>query len=94
MMDANNHIAKGFSEDLLDLFCCKSWFFDLSWYMLHVDNGNVDELIKAVRSFSFFKEETEEANYCRYLIEFSARKLRDGPYPYSCAPEYVDYINT
>ena len=94
-MDVDTHIAKGFSEDLLELYSCDSWLFDLSWYLLHVhnfNNGNIDELINAVRSSPFFKEETEEANYCRYLIEFSARKLRDGPYPYSCAPEYWDYL--
>ncbi len=96
-MDVDTYIAKGFSEDLLELYSCDSWLFDLSWYLLqvhHFNNGNIDELINAVRSFSFFKEETKEADYCRSLIEFSARKLRDGPSPYSCAPEYVDYINS
>ena len=94
-MGVDTNFANGFSEDLLELYSCDSWLFDLSWYLLHVNhfnNGNIDSLLNAVRSFSFFRDETEDADCCRSWIEFSARKLRDGPCPYSCAPEYWDYL--
>lgn len=96
-MAINVHIAESFSEDLLDIIRCKHWFFNLTLYLLRVNldnNGNSKDMVKAIKSFSFFNKKTEEADYCRSLIEFSARKLRDGPSAYSCAPEYVDYINS
>ena len=90
------HVAESFSEDLLDVIRCKYWFFDLTMYLLHVNhvnNGAGKEWAKAVRSYSFFKKKTEESDYCRELIEYSADNLRNGSTCYSCAPEYIDYIN-
>lgn len=96
-MAINVHIAESFSEDLLDIIRCKHWFFNLTLYLLRVNlenNGNGKDMVKAIKSFSFFNKKTEAADYCRSLIEFSARKLRDGPYPYSCVPEYWDYLES
>ena len=93
-MDFDVHIADSVSEDLLDIIRCKYWFIDLSLYLLHVNNGDGKELVKAVKSYAFFREKTEEADYCRSLIEFSADNLRNGPTFYSCTPEYMDYLKS
>ena len=82
-MDFDVHIADSVSEDLLDIIRCKYWFIDLSLYLLHVNNGDGKELVKAVKSYAFFREKSEEADYCRSLIEFSADNLRNGPTFYS-----------
>ncbi len=92
-MDNKVYIGDSLSEDLLDLIACKNWLFDLSMYLIMVNNGNGKELVNAVKSYSFFKKKTDEADFCRGLIEYSADNLRKCATSYSCAPEYIDYIN-
>ena len=93
-MDNQVYLGSSLSEDLLDLVDCKSWLFDLSMYLIMVNNGNGKELVNTVKSYSFFKKKTEEADYCRELIEYSADNLSKGSTCYSCAPEYMDYIKS
>ena len=94
IMDNQVYLGSSLSEDLLDLIDCKSWLFDLSMYLIMVNNGNGKELVNAVKSYSFFKKKTEEAEYCRELIEYSADNLSKGSTCYSCAPEYMEYIKS